>query len=160
MTTPQVLFRRDAAIALLRIFLGILFVSASLGKIIDPGAFASSVSAYDIVTGDTALAVATVLPWVELLCGIGLILGLFWRGSAFLAILMLAQFTILVLYALWRGLDISCGCYTQDPTAERLGWWKIGENALLLFIATLVLRHPQALFTLERFRNRLPTQQR
>ncbi|MCC6398993.1 MAG: DoxX family membrane protein [Bacteroidetes bacterium] len=148
MTTPQI--RRDAAIAVLRILLGVLFLYASLGKITDPTAFASSVTAYDIVGGHAALFLATVLPWVEALCGVGLILGLFWRGSAFLTILMLAQFTAVVLYALWRGLDISCGCYTQDPAAERLGWWKIGENAILLVVATLVLRHPRAILALDR----------
>jgi uncharacterized membrane protein YphA (DoxX/SURF4 family) len=140
----------DIVIALLRIVLGAVFIFASLGKIADPGAFAASISGYRIVTGGIALLIATVLPWIEFLSGLGLLLGLFWRASALLALLMLILFTIVVLSALWRGLDISCGCYTQDPTAERLGWWKIGENAGLIVMSYLVLRQSSLRFTLER----------
>jgi hypothetical protein len=37
-------------------------------------------------------------------------------------------FTILIVSALIRGLDISCGCFTQDPNAEKIGYRKILEN--------------------------------
>jgi putative oxidoreductase len=159
MMSRDPLSMRDAAIALMRTALGVVFIVASIGKINDPNAFATSISAYRIITGDAALVIATILPWVELLSGLGLLLGIFWRGSALLALSMLVVFTIVVASAHWRGLDISCGCYTQDPSAERLGWWKIGENSLLAIIALLVLRRQQSRFTLQQrfahFRRRL-----
>lgn len=65
--------------------------------------------------------------------------------------MMLSVFTVLVLSALWRGLDISCGCFTQDPKAELIGWKKVGENLLLVFMSLLVFRRPSLSFSLERF---------
>jgi putative oxidoreductase len=138
----------DKAIALLRIILGGLFVFASLGKIADPHAFASSIEGYRILEGDAALHIATVLPWVEFLSGCLLLVGVFIRGSASLVFLMLLLFTAAVLSALWRGLDISCGCYTQDPAAGQLGWWKAGENTVLAVVAFLVFRHRRTVLTI------------
>ena len=141
----------DHAIVLLRIILGGIFVSASVGKIADPHAFASSIIGYRILEGDAALHIATVLPWIELLCGCGLIAGVFIRGSSSLVMVMLVCFTAAVVSALWRGLDISCGCHTQDPGAERLGWWKVGENTVLAVFAFLVFRHPRTVLTIRQF---------
>jgi len=151
MTTREPLSMHDAAIALLRITLGVVFIVASIGKVNDPNTFATSISGYRIITGDATLFIATVLPWVELLSGLGLLLGLFWRGSALLALGMLVVFTIVAASALGRGLDISYGCYTQDPTAERLGWWKIEENVVLIVMSFLVFRRSSLAFTLERY---------
>lgn len=117
---------------LLRIILGCVFVFASIDKIADPQAFASSIMNYRVVTHPWALVIATVLPWMELLAGLGLITTLFARGSSLLTMLMLLVFTILVGSAMLRGLDISCGCFTQDPGAAKIGWQKLGENILLI----------------------------
>lgn len=123
---------------LLRLILGCALVFASVGKIADPSAFATSILHYKVVSGTLALLIATVLPWLELLCGLGLIAGIFLQGSALLAGILMAGFTFLVGSALARGLDISCGCFTQDPIAAKIGWWKIPEN-LGLTAAALVL---------------------
>jgi len=128
-----------------------VFIAASIEKIDDPNAFAVSLGGYRIVAGHPALLIATVLPWIELLCGLGLLLGVSVRGSALLAFTMLSLFTIVVFSALWRGLDISCGCYTQDPGGERIGWWKVGENAVLLLMSFLALHRSGSAYTLERF---------
>lgn len=131
---------RDILVTLVRIVLGVVFVVASIEKIANPTGFAAAISGYRIIAGDPALLIATVLPWIELLCGLGLLFGLSVRGSALLALIMLSVFTLVVLSALWRGLDISCGCYTQDPDATRIGWSKVGENGVLILMSFLVLR--------------------
>jgi uncharacterized membrane protein YphA (DoxX/SURF4 family) len=135
-------------IALLRIILGVVFVFASISKIADPGAFADAIGSYRIISGTGALLLATILPWIELLAGFGLLFGLFVRGSALLVAVMLIVFTLAVLSALWRGLDISCGCFSMDPAAERLGWWKTAEDVLLLVMSLLVLCQPTYRLTL------------
>jgi putative oxidoreductase len=138
MRTMAVTSTQNVVITLLRVALGVVFVSVSIGKIADASAFAASISGYRIVTGDMALLAGTILPWVELLCGCGLIFGLFVRGSSFLVLIMVTVFTIAVISALWRGLDISCGCYRQDPGAARIGWWKVGENSVFILVSLLV----------------------
>lgn len=138
-------------VLIVRIALGITFVVASIDKIADPGAFAQSILNYKLVSLDVALVIATVLPWLELLCGLGILAGVLIRGSALLLFVMLVVFTALVVSALARGLDISCGCFTWDPTADRIGLWKIGENALLVLGSVIIFYTKSTRFSLEHY---------
>jgi uncharacterized membrane protein YphA (DoxX/SURF4 family) len=126
-------------ILLVRIFLGGIFVVAGLDKITDLQAFANSVLQYKVVGPMLAMCTATFLPALELLCGLSLIIGLYPRSCELLIIIMLMGFTILVSSALVRGLDISCGCFTQDPNASKIGYQKILENCGLLFLSVWLL---------------------
>ena len=126
-------------ILLVRVFLGGLFIVASLDKIADPAAFATSILNYKIVGPTLAMVIATILPSLELLCGLSLILGLYPRTSALLITLMLVGFTILIISALLRGLDISCGCFTQDPNVSKIGYIKILENVGMIMLGVLLL---------------------
>jgi uncharacterized membrane protein YphA (DoxX/SURF4 family) len=131
LTNPQL-------VLISRVFVGLLFIVSSLDKIVDPAAFAQSVSNYGMLPTWMPMIVATILPWLELLCGLGVLFGLLLRGSSLLLSAMLAVFTFAVLTALLRGLDISCGCFTQDPSAEHIGWMKIVQD-MTLFALTLFL---------------------
>ncbi len=126
-------------ILLVRIFLGGLFVVASLDKIVDPHAFALSILNYKIVGPTLAMTIATILPSLELLCGLSLFLGLYPRASALWITTMLFIFTILVISALLRGLDISCGCFTQDPNASKIGYQKILENCGMIILGVYLM---------------------
>ena len=133
-----------------RLIVGFAFVLASFEKIVDPHAFASSVANYKLLpTGILPLA-ATILPWMELLGGLALIFGVMHRGAAALIGILLAVFTVAVASALLRGLDISCGCFTQDPAAEKIGWLKLLENLGLLLLSLDVLFSTSTWCTLER----------
>ena len=50
-----------------RVVVGVVFVSASVYKIIDPGSFARSIWYYHLMPGSLINLIALVLPWVELL---------------------------------------------------------------------------------------------
>jgi uncharacterized membrane protein YphA (DoxX/SURF4 family) len=133
------LLTNSVIILLVRVFLGGLFIVASLDKIANPDTFAASILNYKIVGSSFALIIATILPSLELLCGLNLILGIYPRTSALLITLMLFSFTLLVLSALFRGLDISCGCFTQDPTASKIGYYKILENMGFMLLGVYLL---------------------
>jgi uncharacterized membrane protein YphA (DoxX/SURF4 family) len=126
-----------------RIFIGLLFVFSSFDKIVDPSAFARSIAAYGMLPSWMPAIVATVLPWVELLCGFAVLFGVLLRGSSLLLSAMIVVFTLAVMSALLKGLDISCGCFTQDPSAGHIGGVKVVEN-LLLFVLVLFLYFSQA----------------
>jgi uncharacterized membrane protein YphA (DoxX/SURF4 family) len=129
-------------ILLVRIFLGGLFVVAGLDKITDPQVFANSILQYKVVGQTLALYTATILPSLELLCGLSLLIGLYPRGCELLISIMLVGFTILVASALLRGLDISCGCFTQDPDTSKIGYQKILENCGLIILSVWLLFVP------------------
>lgn len=118
-----------------RVFLGLLFVTISIDKIADPEAFAKSILNYRIIMGDPALFFATFLPWLELLSGLFLLLGIMIRGSSAVVTILMLVFIVAVASALMRGLDISCGCFTQSPTAEKIGWNKLTENFALFAVS-------------------------
>ena len=133
---------------LVRVFIGLLFIVSSLEKIVDPAAFAQSITNYKMVPEWLVSFAATILPWLELLCGFSVLFGALTRGSSFLLSVMLTVFTLAVLVALARGLDISCGCFTQDPTAGKIGWLKILQNATLIVLTLFLYFSNSKSFTL------------
>jgi hypothetical protein len=82
---------------------------------------------------------ATILPPLELICGLGLILGIYPRSSALLITTMLTVFTIMIISALLRGLDISCGCFSQDPESSKIGYLKVLENSGMIILGIWLL---------------------
>src|SRR5437763_6328213 len=63
-----------------QIALGIFFVAAALPKIADPPSFAHMVYNYRIVPGAIINLMALTMPWIELLSGLALILGI-WKAT-------------------------------------------------------------------------------
>jgi uncharacterized membrane protein YphA (DoxX/SURF4 family) len=131
-----------------RIFIGLLFIVSSLDKIVDPSAFSRSVANYGLFPFWMPAIIATILPWVELLCGFAVLFGVFLRGSSLLLSAMLAVFTLAVISALLRGLDISCGCFTQDPAAGNVGWMKVVQNTSLFALTLFIYYSDTTKFTL------------
>lgn len=138
-------------VLLTRIFLGLLFVVGSLEKIVDPAAFAHSIGNYKLLPPWLPMTAATVLPWIELLCGFCLLFGIFIRGSSFLVSTLLIVFTLAVVSGILRGLDISCGCFTQDPAADKIGWMKVLQNSTLIVLSLFLYYSNSARFTLFSF---------
>ncbi|MBI3579255.1 MAG: DoxX family membrane protein [Ignavibacteriales bacterium] len=136
---------------LTRVLLGVLFIVISIEKIADTAAFTNSIANYKILSPVLASLVATVLPWIELLCGLCILFGILTRGSSLLMALMLFVFTVVVLTALLRGLDISCGCFTQDPQAGKIGWMKVAQNLSLFFLSIFLFYSNNNKLTLEQF---------
>ena len=134
----QKIIANDYLILALRLLLGLTFVVASVDKIAEPGMFAKAIENYKLISGPVAMLVATLLPWIELLSGLGMLSGIYRQGSAFVLFTLLAVFTVAVITGVIRGLDISCGCFTLDPEVNRIGLWKILEN-IGLMVASIVV---------------------
>jgi uncharacterized membrane protein YphA (DoxX/SURF4 family) len=125
-----------------RILLGSVFVWASWNKIFDPIAFAQAIANYQIVPPALGNPAALILPWVELVCGICLILNRWVRGSALIAALLLAIFIGALGYNIHRGVDISCGCFTLDEKAPGSMWFYIARDTMFLVMAIGVMCRP------------------
>jgi len=94
-----------------QIALGVFFVAAALPKIVDPPSFAHMVYNYRIVPGAAINLMALVMPWIELLSGLALILGI-WTGTArTIVAALLATFIIAISINLARHNAIDCGCF-------------------------------------------------
>ncbi len=128
--------RRPAVLTVFRVAIGCVFVAAALGKIGDPAAFALQVHNYRLTPVWSEHLVAIVLPWVELVAGLALVLGVRARAGAALALGLMVLFTVAVGSAWARGLDFECGCFGKAG-ASRIGAQKFFEN-IGLIAATLV----------------------
>ena len=107
-----------------RISLGVVFLYASFDKIRDPGSFSGNIQNYQILPYGITNLIAILLPWVELYVGACLILGVFVDGAVLLSAVMLVLFIVALGQALARGLDIECGCFSQEGSL-------VGLNTLL-----------------------------
>ncbi len=101
---------------LIRVGLGGLFVYASVPKVMDPPAFAHILWNYKILPDLLISPLAIVLPWIELLVGIALVLGILRGGAALLAGLLLLTFVAGLSVDVARGIAIDCGCFSVSAT--------------------------------------------
>jgi len=104
--------------------LGVFFVAAALPKIVDPPSFAHMVYNYRIVPGALVNLMGITMPWVELLCGLALICGIWTAAARTLIAAMLLVFIGAISINLGRGNAIDCGCFDPNPRpksrAERI----------------------------------------
>ncbi len=93
--------------------LGVFFVAAALPKIVDPPSFAHMVYNYRIMPGGVVNLMALVMPWIELLCGLALILGIWTAAARAIVAAMLFVFIAAISVNLARGNAIDCGCFPR-----------------------------------------------
>jgi len=134
----------DAAVGLV---LGAVFVYASLDKIAKPLDFARILYHYQVIGPSARVPpllpnlVAVTLPWVELLAGLLLIVGVLRREAAAVVAALLVVFLAAVGSALYRGINIeNCGCFTVSGEGRRAGLLLIGSDLALLAGAAFLLR--------------------
>lgn len=129
----------------IRIFLGAVFIWASVPKIVDPQGFAEILKNYQILPPAWVNPVAVVLPWAEALCGLSLISGRLIHGSALIFVILMSIFAGLTGFNIYRGLDVSCGCFSvaaKETSASQ--WLNLWRNLFFLLLGLYVLRRAGA----------------
>ena len=127
-----------------QIALGIIFVVAALPKIVDPPSFAHMIYNYKIIPWALINPMALIMPWIELLCGLALILGI-WKGTARTIIAaLLLTFIMAIGINLARGNAIDCGCFdvsaankTVDERLADMRFVILRDVGMLLMVAQL-----------------------
>jgi putative oxidoreductase len=132
--------RNRAALLLFRIVLGGLFVYAGAAKALEPLDFAQSVRNFQLVGQTLAFIAAIVLPWLEILAGAFLILGVWKRGAALVVTGLLVFFIVLTVVTMVRGLDVDCGCF--GALDRKAGLSVILEDLAMLYLGLCVLFAP------------------
>lgn len=139
-------FKNRLFLLLLRLVVGGVFIWAAVTKIADPLSFAQDVRNYRLVGQSLSFVTAIILPWVELLAGVCLIIGIFPRSSALLISGLLVFFIILVAVTMLRGIDVECGCFGTFNRKADL--WLILEDLLWLVMSLALLFSPENEFCL------------
>jgi uncharacterized membrane protein YphA (DoxX/SURF4 family) len=147
----------QAALVAARLFLGAAFLYLGAVKALDPVDFLKQIHAYEILRAPGLVNLTAVtLPWIEMLCGLLLILGVALRGAALVTLLLLLVFTSAVAH---RGaalaaagrvplcvIKFDCGC----GSGEVFVCHKLAENSVLIGLALLPLGWPDQRLRLRR----------
>jgi uncharacterized membrane protein YphA (DoxX/SURF4 family) len=121
---------RRTVVLVLRIALGVVFLYAAWTKLREPWAiFAIAIDSYQVLPTRAVEITAHVLPWFELCLGLVLIAGVWLRAATLATSLLLAVFLGLMVRALFKGMDIDCGCFGPG---ERLSWVTLLRDGALL----------------------------
>ena len=120
---------------LIALAFGALFLWSGVAKIKDPISFAEAVRNYRLIGDPFAATAALFLPWLEVFAGIGVMTDRFRKGSAAILTVSLTVFTVAIVIAWMRGLDIMCGCFGDETpmnypvkVAQNLGLILVGAG--------------------------------
>ncbi len=128
----------DRLFLLVKWLIAALFIFAGISKILDPVTFARDIDNYRLLPYLLVTLMAIILPWLEVLCGIFLIIGSWKKGAAFLLLLLTFMFLIAISSAIARGLDITCGCFSRTLEGTKVGYTKLIEDVILFVIILLI----------------------
>ena len=134
---------------ILRFFVGYYFIYTSMDKITNPAQFAVLIENYRFFPYLAIPLAAVIVPWMELVCGLFLIIGLRTKGAAILIILLLLSFNVIIGANVIVESPITCGCY--DTVGEPISWLKIFKNTMWILF-TLQVFFFDRLFRLRRGR--------
>ena len=130
-------FRRILRWRILELIIGGIFIYAGIIKALDPVRFANDIDNYKTIPWFVGVRLAFYLPWLEILCGLGLILRILHRGGLLILTTLIGIFIAATVAAKIRGLDITCGCFGHASQH-----WSFSQHLaldLILLIAVLVL---------------------
>ncbi len=99
-----------------RIFLGLILGWAGVVKIRNPKAFIEIVKAYNLLPEELVVLWGIFLPWIELVTGLFLFLGLWHRSAVLSCSGLFFVFAAAVGINILRGADIACGCFGFNDT--------------------------------------------
>ena len=120
----------------IRLLLGVFFIGTAVLKLLSIDSFEVYIYSFGIVNYVTVTILSRLLIFIELLIGISLIFKIYFRQIWWLTMLMMAGFTIFLIYAAIFRNDSNCHCFGDliklNPTQSIFK--NIITIALLLFI--------------------------
>lgn len=100
---------------ILRIIIGSIFLVSGLGKLLSPYQnFLYAIEAYQFLPSLVEFWVSQIFPWIELIVGVFVFLGLWTPWALRVALILFGIFVVALAQALIRGLPLeNCGCFGE-----------------------------------------------
>ena len=137
----------------LRIFIGLVLLVSGFEKLMSPYQnFLYVIQAYEMLPASLEKLAALSVPWIELLGGIFMLLGLWLNWSLKGSLLLFASFIVIVGQALLRHLPIDqCGCFGENIHIPP--HYIIIFDSFMLLILFWLIRHPSKtrVFSLDQY---------
>jgi uncharacterized membrane protein YphA (DoxX/SURF4 family) len=131
------IFHNSLIELLARWLLGLIFIYASYHKIFAPAHFAKIIYGYYLFPDVSINMIAIILPFLELFCGLALILGIYPRSAALIINVMLLTFVVAISINLIRGREFDCGCFSFNEQGYRYSALELLFRDIALFIVGL-----------------------
>lgn len=139
----------DAVVLLLRVAIGGIFIFAGISKMGNPALFAAEIAGFRLLPSGVIAPIALVLPYLEVLLGGYLVIGLFTRAAAWIAVLLLGVFDAAIASAVVRGLTVNCGCFGPNDTTVTT-WGEVARDAVFIVLALVIALRPPGMLALDR----------
>jgi uncharacterized membrane protein YphA (DoxX/SURF4 family) len=136
-------------VLILRVVVGAVFIGAGASKIGHADVFAAQIAAFGIVPHALIAPMAILLPFFEVLLGGYLVVGLYTRVAALVAVVQLAIFATAIGSAVVRGLSLSCGCFGPGDRTTT-SWPEVGRDLVFAAVAAFVAWRAPGMLALDR----------
>jgi uncharacterized membrane protein YphA (DoxX/SURF4 family) len=127
----------ERVVLVVRVALGFVFLAAGGLKVGHAENFASQIAGFQILPHPLIAPLALLLPFLELMVGVYLVLGLFTRFAAWFAAFEMAVFAVAIASAVVRGISTSCGCFGPQDHAMT-SWPEVGRDLGFTLMAVIV----------------------
>jgi uncharacterized membrane protein YphA (DoxX/SURF4 family) len=138
------------------VLLGLMLLVAGIGKLpglTELGTFPGQTEFLDVIFGSfwptVAFFITDVLPWIEVVLGLALILGIYPRIAAILSLPLTAAFMTSNIWAITHGEAFgSCGCWGvfESLFGDMTPIQALGMDVALLFFALIIILYFPAPF--------------
>ncbi len=126
----------------LRLLLAGVLLYAGLHKVGHSADLARIIYGYRLLHPELVNLAGMILPWLEILTGLLLALGLLRRSSAVVACGLFIAFMAAAGLAMARGIDAPCGCFSVASASERIGWGLLARDGLFALLSGCLIVHP------------------
>lgn len=123
----------------LRYIVGMTFVYASIHKIEAPAEFAKVIYGYGLFPPGIINLVAVFVPFLEVITGLAIILGIYPRAATVLVGVMLLLFIIAISINLIRGYEFDCGCFSFTPGEHKSSSVQLLVRDVVYFILCVLV---------------------
>lgn len=133
----------------IRIIISVIFISSSITKIFNMTSHIAKVRQYKIIPNKVVKTFSILETIIELIASILLIIGLYFKLSAFILIFLLVVYTIAISINLIRGnINFDCGCGGIVGN-HQLSWKLVMRNLLLGYLLYLIVVYNPYIATID-----------
>lgn len=136
------LLRHPAGAFAARLLLASVLLYAGLAKVGHAADLARIIYGYRLLHPELVDLAGMTLPWLEMLTGVLLLLGLLRPSASAVACGLFVGFVIAAGLAMARGIDAPCGCFSVGSASERIGWELLARDGLFALLSGYLVVHP------------------
>ncbi len=151
-------FRNRYLSFVFRIAIGVVFIVSGAGKLPELAEFVDEVKGADVLPDALASVYGHALPFVEIVIGVLLVLGLFTRFAAAIGGLSSISFMIGNGFRIHRGYYGDCECFGTIAALQFSTWNALTIDCVMLIAAIQIMVHKGEFLSLDSviFRRKTP----